>query len=65
MELVAHCHGFTEVNLIIALGFYSITSSMERLERAHELVTSLSVDVFPGSLQPEQKIGSWREALEN
>ena len=43
MELVADCHGVTDVNLITALGFCSMTSSiesLERLERAHELVTS-------------------------
>ena len=68
MELIAHCHGVTKVNLITALGFCSMTSSiesLERLERAHELVTSLSMEVFPGALQTEQKIGGWREALEN
>ena len=68
MELVADCHGVTDVNLITALGFCSMTSSiesLERLERAHELVTSLSVEIFTGALQTEQKIGGWREALEN
>ena len=68
MELVADCHGVTEVNLMTALEFYSMVSSiesLERLERAHQLVTSLSVQVFPGALQTEQKIGDWREALEN
>ena len=68
MELIADCHGVTEVNLINDLGFCSMTSSIESLElleRAHELVTSLSVEVFPGALQTEQKIGGWREALEN
>ena len=62
MELIANCHGVTEMNLITALGFYSMTSSMEsleRLERAHGLVTSLSVEVLPGALQTEQKIGGW------
>ena len=41
------------VNLITTLGFYSMTrsiESVERIERAHELVTTLSVEVFPGSL---------------
>ena len=68
MELIADSHGVTEVNLITALGFYSLTSSidsLERLERAHGLVPSLSVELFPGALQTEQKIGGWREALEN
>ena len=68
MELITVCHGVTEVHLITALGFYSMTSSiesLERLERAHELVTSISVEVLPGALQTEQEIGGWREALEN
>ena len=68
MELIADCHGVTEVNVITALGFCSMKrsiESLERLERAHELVTSLSVEVFPRALQTEQKIGGWREALEN
>ena len=63
MELIADCHGVTEVNLITALGFDSMTSSiesLERLKRAHGLVTSLSVEFFPGALQTEQKIGSWQ-----
>ena len=67
MEMIAVCHGVTEVNLITALAFCSVTSSiesLERLERAHVLVTSLSVEVFPGAIQPELKIGGWREALE-
>ena len=68
MELVADCHGVTEVNIVTALRLYNTTSSiesLERLERAHELVTALTVEVFPGSLQTEQKTGSWQEALEN
>ena len=63
MELIADCHGLTEVNLITALGFYSMTSSiesLERLERAHGLVTSLGVEMFSGPLQTEQK--NWRLA---
>ena len=59
MELIADCHGVTEVNLITALGFCSMTSSIEslqRLERAHGLVASISVEVFPGTLQTEQKL---------
>ena len=68
MELIADCHGVTEVNLITALGFCSMTSSiesLERLERAPGLVTSLSVEVFSGALQTEQKVRGWRGALEN
>ena len=69
MALIADRDGVTEVNLKVALGFCSmITSieSLERPERVHDLVTSLSVEeVFPAALQTEQKIGSWREAHEN
>ena len=60
MESITDCHGVTEVNLITVLGFCSMTSSIESLEpqeRAHGLVSSLSVEVFPGALQAEQKIG--------
>ena len=35
------------------------------LEQKHEMVTAISVEVFPGVLQTEQKhIGKWREAIE-
>ena len=67
-ELIADCHGGTEVNLVTALGFYSMFSSLEsllNLEQKHEMVTAISVEVFPGVLQTEQKhIGKWREAIE-
>ena len=67
-ELIADCHGGTEVNLATALGFYSMFSSLEsllNLEQRHEMVTAISVEVFPGVLQTEQKhIGKWREAIE-
>ena len=46
MELIADCHEVTEVNLITDFGLCSMTSSiesLERLERAHGLVTPLSV----------------------
>ena len=43
----------------------SSIESLERPERAHGLVMSLSVEVLPGALQTDQKIGGWREALEN
>ena len=33
MELIADCRGVTEVNLITALGFCSMTSSIESLKR--------------------------------
>ena len=67
-EVIADCHGGTEVNLVTALGFYSMFSSLElllNLEQKHEMVTAISVEVFPGVLQTEQKyIGKWREAIE-
>ena len=67
-ELIADCHGGTEVNLMTALGFYSMFGSLEsllNLEQKHEMVTAISVEVFPGVLQTEQKyIGKWREAIE-
>ena len=56
MELIAASPEVTEVNLIAALGFCSMISSIESLERlvrAHGLVTSLSVEVFPGALETE------------
>ena len=67
-ELIADCHGGTEVNLVTALGFYSMFGSLEsllNLEQKHEIVTTIRVEVFPGLLQTEQKyIGKWREAIE-
>ena len=67
-ELIADCHGGTKVNLITALGFYSMFGSLEsllNLEQKHEMVTTISVEVFPGVLQTEQKyIGKWREPIE-
>ena len=67
-ELIADCHGGTDVNLVTALGFYSMFGSLEsllNLEQKHEMVTAISVEVFPGVLQTEQKyIGKWREAIE-
>ena len=67
-ELIADWHGGTEVNLVTALGFYSMFGSLEsllNLEQKHEMVTAISVEVFPGVLQTEQKhIGKWREGIE-
>ena len=67
-ELIADFHGGTEVNLVTALGFYSMFGSLEsplNLEQRHEMATDISVEVFPGVLQTEQKhIGIWREAIE-
>ena len=67
-ELIADFHGGTEVNLVTALGFYSMFGSLEsilNLEQIYEMVTAISVEVFPGVLQTELKhIGKWREAIE-
>ena len=67
-ELIADCHGGTEVILVTALGFYNMFGSLEsllNLEQKHEMVKAISVEVFPGVLQTEQKyIGKWREAIE-
>ena len=62
MGLIADSHGKAEVNLI---SMTSSIESLERLERAHGMVTTLSVEFFTGALQTEQKIGGWRAALEN
>ena len=67
-KLIADCHEGIEVNLVTALGFYSKFSSLEsqlNLEQKHEMVIAISVEVFPGVLQTEQKqIGKQREAIE-
>ena len=67
-KLISDCHGGTEVNLVTALGFYSLFDFLEsllNLEQKHEIVTAISVEVFPGVLQTEQKhIGKWRKAIE-
>ena len=56
------------MNLVTALGFYSMFSSLEsllNLEQKHERVTAISAEVLPGVLQTEQKyIGKLREAIE-
>ena len=56
------------MNLVTALGFYSMFDSLEsllNLEQKHEMLTAISVEVFPGVLQTEQKhIVRWRVAIE-
>ena len=57
-ELVADCYGGTEANLVTAQGFYSMFGSSESffiLEQKHEMVTVISLEVFPGVLQTKQK----------
>ena len=49
-ELIPDCQGGTEVNLVTALSFYSIFGSLEsllNLKEKHEMVTTISVEVFP------------------
>ena len=46
------------MNLETALGFYSMSGSLDsllNLEQKHEMITAISVEVFPGALQTEQK----------
>ena len=65
-ELIADCHGGTEMNLVTARGFYSMFGSLEsllNLEQKHDIVTAISVEVFPGVLQTEQKHIGKREAI--
>ena len=67
-ELVADWHGGTELNLVTALGFYSMFGSLEtplNLEQKHEMITTISAEVFPGNLQTKKNyIGKWRETIE-
>ena len=52
-KLIAEFHGGTEANLVTALGFYGMFGSLEstlNLQQKHEMVTVISVDVFPGVL---------------
>ena len=58
-ELVADWHGGTELNLVTALGFYSMLGSLEsplNLEQKHEMVTTISAEAFPGNLQTKKKL---------
>ena len=57
-EQVADCHGGTEMNLVTALGFYRMFGSLEsllNLEQKLEMVTTISVEKFPGVLQTKLK----------
>ena len=57
-ELNADCHGGTELNHVTAIDFYSMFGSLEsllNLEQKHEMVTTISLEVFPGVLQTKQK----------
>ena len=54
--------------LVTALGFYSMFGSLVsllRLQQEHDMVTTISVEVFPGVLQTKQKyVGKCGEAIE-
>ena len=56
------------MNLVTALGFYSMFGSLEsllNLEKKHEMVTAISLEVVPEVLQTEQNyLRRWREAIE-
>ena len=57
-EQVADCHGGTEMNLVTALGFYRMFGSLQsllNLEQKLEMVTTISVEKFPGVLQTKLK----------
>ena len=57
-ELIAERHGGTELNLLVALRLYSMFGPLESLlnqEQQNEIVTAISVEVFLGELQSEQK----------
>ena len=57
-ELIADNQRGSEVNLVTALGFYSTFVSLDsplNLEVKHEIVTAISVDVFPDVLLTERK----------
>ena len=68
VRIRAECYASTTVNIATALGFfYRMCSlqSLERLESEYHLVTSLSVESWPGVLQVTQKhIRSWKVGLE-
>ena len=58
-ELNSDCN-LRDLNII-----YNLMTSLLNLEQKHEMATTISVEVYPGVLQTEQKyIGKWREAIE-
>ena len=64
-ELITDCHGKTDINFTIILVFRNRVSSVERLEKVHELVRSLCFKMLPGALQMERRTGGWRETPGN
>ena len=66
IQIVAECYASTTVNLATALGFFSrmcSLQSLEKLESEHHLVTTLSVESWPGVVasDPEthQELEGW------
>ena len=56
-ELIADCHGGTEVNLVTALRFYSLFGSLQsllNLEQKHEMVTMISEECFRECCKPSR-----------
>ena len=55
------------MTLVTAIGFYSMFDSLEsllNLEPKHEVVATISVEVFQEVFQTKQShIGKWREAI--
>ena len=68
VQIMAECYTNTTVNIATALGFFSrlcSLQSLEMLESEHHLVTTLSVESWPGALQTTQKhIRGWKIGLE-
>ena len=68
VQIVAECYTNTTVNIATALGFLSrmcSLQSLEMLESEHHLVTTLSVELWPGVLQITQKhIRGWKIGFE-
>ena len=68
VQIVAECYANTTVNIATILGFFSrmcSPQSLERLESEHHLLTTLSVESWPGVLQVTQKhIRGWKVGLE-
>ena len=68
VQIVAECYANTTMNIATILGFFSrmcSPQSLERLESEHHLLTTLSVESWPGVLQVTQKhIRGWKVGLE-
>ena len=56
-ELILDCHRGTDGSLVTALELYSMFGSLVVIEsrKTHEVITAMTVEVFLGILQTEQK----------